>query len=130
MEKDRKALGRYAKSKGKRGEREIANLLKEHGFTSARRTAQFCGKSGDASDVVGLPGYHVEVKYVERLNLWTAVDQAERDSKAHEESTGEKLTPVIFFRKRGRHWLVCLDAEKFLELVKAGVSEHERANGD
>lgn len=46
MERNRKALGRYAKSKGKRGEREVANMLKAAGFTAARRTAQFCGKSG------------------------------------------------------------------------------------
>ena len=29
MERNRKALGRYAKSKGKRGEREVANMLKD-----------------------------------------------------------------------------------------------------
>ena len=127
MERNRKALGRYAKSKGKRGEREVANMLKAAGFAEARRTAQFCGKSGDASDVIGLPGYHIEVKYVEKLNLWNAVDQAARDSAAHQESTGEELVPIVFFRKRGRHWLVCLDAEKFLALVKT-EADHERAD--
>ena len=127
MERNRKALGRYAKSKGKRGEREVANMLKAAGFTAARRTAQFCGKTGDASDVMGLPGYHIEVKYVEKLNLWNAVDQAVRDSAAHQESTGEELVPLVFFRKRGRHWLVCLDAEKFLALVKT-EADHERAD--
>lgn len=127
MERNRKALGRYAKSKGKRGEREVANMLKAAGFTTARRTAQFCGKSGDASDVIGLPGYHIEVKYVEKLNLWNAVDQAARDSAAHQESTGEELVPIVFFRKRGRHWLVCLDAEKFLALVKT-EADYERAD--
>ena len=127
MERNRKALGRYAKSKGKRGEREVANMLKAAGFTAARRTAQFCGKTGDASDVMGLPGYHIEVKYVEKLNLWNAVDQAARDSAAHQESTGEELVPIVFFRKRGRHWLVCLDAEKFLALVKT-EADHERAD--
>lgn len=127
MERNRKALGRYAKSKGKRGEREVANMLKAAGFAEARRTAQFCGKSGDASDVIGLPGYHIEVKYVEKLNLWNAIDQAARDSAAHQESTGEELVPIVFFRKRGRHWLVCLDAEKFLALVKT-EADHERAD--
>lgn len=129
MERNRKALGRYAKSKGKRGEREVANMLKAAGFAEARRTAQFCGKSGEASDVIGLPGYHIEVKYVEKLNLWNAVDQAARDSAAHQESTGEELVPIVFFRKRGRHWLVCLDAEKFLALVKT-EADHERADRD
>lgn len=76
---------------------------------------------------LGLPGYHIEVKYVEKLNLWNAVDQAARDSAAHQESTGEELVPIVFFRKRGRHWLVCLDAEKFLALVKT-EADHERAD--
>ena len=53
-----------SKDKGARNEREIANILKDHGY-DARRTAQYCGNTGDASDVVGLDGFHIEVKHQE-----------------------------------------------------------------
>ena len=48
-----------SKQKGARFEREIAKIFREYGYGSARRTAQYCGNTGDASDVVGLPGIHV-----------------------------------------------------------------------
>ena len=44
-----------SRDKGKRGELELVKLLKASGY-EARRTAQYCGKSGEAADVVGLPG--------------------------------------------------------------------------
>ena len=57
-----------SKDKGKRFERDIANYLKEHGF-DARRSAQYCGNTGDAADVVGLPGFHIECKHQEKMHL-------------------------------------------------------------
>ena len=65
----RRKTGKASKDKGKRGEREIANLLKEAGFKNAHRSAQCKGNTGDAADVEGLPGIHIEVKRVEKLNL-------------------------------------------------------------
>lgn len=63
-----------SRQKGARGERELAVLLREYGFDS-RRGQQYSGVSGDA-DVVGLPGIHVEVKRVERLNISEAMKQS------------------------------------------------------
>ena len=62
--------------KGKAGERELAKKLKEYGF-DCRRGQQYSGIEGE--DVVGLDGIHIEVKRVERLNIYDAVDQAKRD---------------------------------------------------
>ena len=56
-----------SKQKGKRGELEWASYCRGQGY-DCRRTAQYCGNTGDASDVVGLPGIHQEVKRVERLD--------------------------------------------------------------
>lgn len=46
-----------SRSKGKRGELELARELKHHGY-ACRRGQQFSGASGDA-DVIGLPGIHI-----------------------------------------------------------------------
>lgn len=98
-----------SKQKGKRGELEFARLCREHGY-NARRTAQYCGNTGDASDVVGLPGIHVEVKRVERLNITEAMAQAKNDAKDGK--------PTIFHRRNNCEWLVTMRAEDWFELYR------------
>ena len=102
-------MGKMSRDKGKRGERELANLLKQHGY-ECRRGQQFCGSNGDA-DVVGLPGIHIECKRVEKLNLYDAVDQAKRDKK------GEDL-PSVFHRKNNCEWLVTMSFEDWVQICK------------
>ena len=60
--------GKMSREKGKRGERCVASLFKEYGY-DAKRSAQFCGKTGQAADVVGVPLIHIEVKFQERMCL-------------------------------------------------------------
>ena len=72
-----------SKQKGKRGELEWAAYCRQQGY-DCRRTAQYCGNTGDASDVIGLPGIHQEVKRVEHLNIYEAIEQSERDKKDFE----------------------------------------------
>ena len=47
-------MGKAQREKGKRGERELAGILRDYGYDT-RRGQQFCGSDGSA-DVVGLPG--------------------------------------------------------------------------
>ena len=106
-----------SRAKGKRGELEWASVCRQHGY-DARRTAQYCGNTGDASDVVGLPGIHQEVKRVERLDLTAAMFQARRDAK-----TGE--IPIVAHRRNGESWLVTMDADDWFRLY----GKWEDANG-
>ena len=99
-----------SKQKGKRGELEVAKILRDHGF-DARRTAQFCGNTGDAADVIGLDGFHIEVKRTETTKIWDWFAQAERDHKAD-------TVPLVVFRKNGETWKVALDFEAFLKLLQ------------
>ena len=99
-----------SKQKGKRGELEVAKILREHGFTDARRTAQFCGNTGQADDVIGLDGFHIEVKRCETTKIWDWIHQAERDHKAEE-------IPLVVFRKSHEKWKVTLSFSSFLELI-------------
>ena len=100
-------MGKMSRDKGKIGERELAKCFREHGYEDARRTSQFCGQTGDAADVIGLPGIHVECKRVEKLNIHDAFDQAKRDSEAK----GIGQIPVVFHRRNNTKWLVtmCID---------------------
>lgn len=70
-----------SKQKGARFERLLASKFREYGY-EARRTAQYCGNTGDASDVVGLPGLHIEAKHQERMQLYDWHAQAKRDAAA------------------------------------------------
>ena len=101
-----------SKQKGARFERQLASLFRENGYEDSRRTAQYCGNTGDASDVVGLPGIHVEAKHQERMQLYDWMDQAKRDSK----ETGN--LPVVFHKKNNHEILVTMQFDSFMELYK------------
>ena len=118
------------KQKGKRGELEFARLCRDQGY-QVRRTAQYCGNTGEAADVVGLPGIHAEVKRVERLNVQDAIDQAKRDA-------GQGRIPAVFRRRNNCEWLVTMRAGDWFALYReweAGIrggeedEEHNRADG-
>lgn len=96
-----------SRSKGAKGERELARALRQYGY-DCRRGQQYSGANGDA-DVVGLPGVHIECKRVERLNIHDAMDQAKRDSRDGE-------IPAVFHRKNNCEWLVTLQIDEFMKL--------------
>jgi hypothetical protein len=99
--------------KGKVGEREWRDVLKEKGF-EARRGRQFSG-SPESPDVVSNLPFHFEVKRVEALNIDKAMEQAQRDCG--------KSMPVVAHRKNKRPWLVTMVAEDWLELVREKHSD-------
>lgn len=109
-----------SKQKGKRGELEVAHILQEYGY-GARRTAQFCGNTGDAADVIGLPGFHLEVKRCETTKIWEWIAQAERDHKAG-------TVPLVVFRKSREQWQVCMNFEDFLKII-GGRKNGNKENG-
>lgn len=106
-----------SKRKGANGELEFAKLCSEHGFNS-RRTQQYCGNTGDAADIVGLPGIHVEVKRVEALNITKAMEQSERD--AHEK--GDNEIPIVAHRKNRADWLITMKASDWLSMFTKTTS--------
>ena len=118
--KTRSEIGKSSKARGKRGELDLVHALRDAGFPEVRRTAQYCGKAGTA-DVIGLPGIHVEVKNVQRLNIWEALSQSKRDSEAD----GNGDTPAVFFKRNRSGWYVATPLEDFVRLYKGGINHHE-----
>ena len=107
-------MGKASREKGKKGEREWAGICREAGYPDARRTAQYCGNTGAAGDVEGLPGIHQEVKRVEHLNLVQAVLQSVRDAEAE----GKGNLPMVAHRKSRCGWLVTMRAEDWFLLYR------------
>ncbi len=102
-----------------RFERQLASKFREHGY-EARRTAQYCGNTGDASDVVGLPGIHIEAKHQERMQLYDWMAQAKRDA------AGAGKLPAVFHKKNNASILVTMEMDDWMQLYReweAGMSE-------
>lgn len=100
-----------SRAKGARGEREFAGVLRSRfPHLEFARGIQTRGGGAEAADVFGLPEIHWEVKYVEALNVWTALAQAERDAKAHD------LIPALGFRRNRTEWYVAQRASDWFDL--------------
>ena len=113
-----------SKAKGARFERELARKLREYGYNT-RRTAQYCGKTGDASDVVGLPHLHIEAKHVERLNIYDAMAQAKRDAVAGVKGS----LPAVFHKRNNCSILVTMELEDFMKIYAEFEAGKELENG-
>lgn len=111
-------MGKMSREKGKRGEREVRDVLRAHGFKDARRGQQYCGANGDA-DVVGLPGVHIEVKRVEKTMVWDWLSQAKADAAKRNER------PIVVHRKNNTEWVVIQPLEDWLDLYAEGMEAYE-----
>lgn len=98
-----------SRAKGARGERELANYLKEKGYES-RRGQQFSG-GDDSPDVVSTLPFHIECKRVQSLSLYKALAQATRDAE------NGKKPPLVIHRKDNEEWVAILKLDDFIDLV-------------
>ena len=115
-----------SKQKGARFERQLASRFRDQGY-EARRTAQYCGNTGDASDVIGLPGIHIEAKHQEQMRLYEWMAQAKRDA----EGTGN--LPAVFHKKNNAEILVTMTIDDWFNLYReweAGFDLKGNANED
>ncbi len=73
--------------------------------------------------MIGLEGFHIEVKRCETTKIWDWIHQAENDHKAEE-------IPLVVFRKSHEEWQVCLSLESFLKIIKKldGDTNESRSN--
>ena len=113
--------GRASRRKGKNGELEVVREFAKHGF-ALRRTPN-SGGLAIKGDLIGLDGYHLEVKRQETLAIPRWLRQAHADAGAN--------TPLLAFRCNrtlqsdpvGR-WHVCLELAAFADLLRQrGVDE-------
>lgn len=101
-------MGKSQQRKGAAGERELAALLSAAGYECQRSGSL---SFGEIPDVLGLPGIHIEVKRVEKLNVVEAMEQAIRDSDRMLDGM-----PALFHRRNRKPWLVTMRLEDWLKL--------------
>lgn len=106
-------MGKSSQRKGRAGELELVDLLRAHGFSDV-----WPGKPqsyGTEPDIVGLPGVHIEVKRVERLNVGEAMSQAIRDAERFNDGV-----PALFHRRNRQPWLVTMRLSDWMGLYLRG----------
>jgi len=100
-----------SRAKGAAGERELAKVMREmFGIKDARRGQQRSG-SPDSPDVFSWPGVHIECKRTEKLQLYPAMAQAERDC-------GDKV-PVVIHRRSRDSWMLTVRLDRLQNLIDA-----------
>lgn len=111
-------MGKASRNKGKRGELELSHELQHLGFQAAHRSQQYCGTNSSA-DVTGLPGIHIECKRTESLSLYSAYEQAAKDS------VGSSDIPVVMHRRSRRPWLVIMSLNDWAKLYWAYIDRRD-----
>lgn len=119
MAVDHSRQGRRSRSKGKRGERLACAAIKEQfpGWTP-RRSVQFKGTAESCDiDIPEMREWFVEVKFVERLNVWEAMGRAVVEA--------EGKLPILMHKKTRSDWLVTIrlsDLQRLsADVVKKGA---------
>lgn len=116
---DRSEIGKRSREKGKRGERMLAKELRKCGYDS-RRGVQYNGSDGSA-DVTGLPGIHIECKFVENLNIKDAMRQSIDNAKEGE-------MPVVIHKKSRHPWEVTIRLSDMAKMIGGTIkNDNEEA---
>lgn len=66
-------MGSMSRRKGRRWENVVVNWLRDHGFPSIERNEYLNAQAGD---ILGIPGWSLECKSAQRLELAAWTDQA------------------------------------------------------
>lgn len=108
---------RSAKSKGRRLQSEVQSILLEH-FRDKLETddikVAIMGESGE--DIKLSPAarrlfpYSIECKNQEKINIWSALSQAEKNAK-------ENTDPLLIFKRNHSEIYVSLSLKDFLNLL-------------
>lgn len=102
--------GKGSQRKGAEGERELAEILQQYGYDCSRGGSM---TFGEVADITGLPGIHIEVKRVEKLNVVEAMEQSIRDSERMRDGL-----PALFHRRNRKPWLVTMQLRDWLKLYQ------------
>ena len=105
-------MSKSSQRKGADGERELVEVLNGYGFQTQRGGSE---TFGTVPDVVGLPGIHIEVKRVERLNVSEAMKQTIRDSEFFRDGM-----PTLFHRRNREPWLVTMRLSDWMRIYTRG----------
>lgn len=103
-------MAKKSQVKGRCAEIELAKILNSYGIPAKPGQAV---SYGNTPDITCVPGYHIECKRREKLNLYEAMQQSIRDSQKFNDGV-----PVVIFRKNYSNWLVCMQLADWINLIE------------
>jgi hypothetical protein len=105
-------------TKGREGEREVADLLREAaGFDAFVSAPMQAGVRRRFGDVGGVPGLRIFVRREKRVDVRRAIRDA-IDGAEGLQSILDRELPVVFHRDDRGGWRVTVEAVAFARLVK------------
>ena len=106
--------GASAQQKGKRGEMDVVQMLRDTGVDeTARRDPGSGSGNRDKTDIINSINYVIEVKRQERLNIFNAIEQAETYS-----AMNHAIPSVFFKRNRMDEWWVAIPYREWGKLIQ------------
>ena len=106
---------RSAKNKGKRLQNQIRDLILEKFNQLEPDDVRSITMGDSGEDILLSPAarklfpFSVECKNQEKLNIWSALEQAENNSNGH--------TPLLIFKRNRTETYAVLEVNKLLELL-------------
>jgi hypothetical protein len=97
-----------SRAKGKRAELALAQVLVPYWPEVVRNLDQF-GKN--KADLLNCAGVHWQVKHVESLNIWKALNQAITEAAPTD-------IPVVAFRRNRSQWYAALQLDELIPLLR------------
>ena len=108
---------RSAKNKGKRLQNTVRDILLEAFKEDLEPDDVKSAVMGDSGEDIQLSPaarkiipYSIECKNQEKLNIWSALEQAEDNSK--------ESTPVLIFKRNRSKTYAVIEFKEFVELIK------------
>jgi Holliday junction resolvase len=99
-------MGKPSRDKGKRGEREVAQILRDRGIHHDRTLD---GRNQVHGDIL-MPGMALEVRRREQVSIV-------RWSRDHEAEVPDHLVAAVAYRTNGEPWRVSLPLADLLDLL-------------
>lgn len=104
-------MGKKEREKGRRGEYLLRDFLNSHGFNTTRGMVFY-----HESDLKGLTGIHIEVKFVEALNVRKALAQAIDEAEKKKDGM-----PTVFWKKSRQPWVTVMLTEDWIKLYQMAI---------
>lgn len=95
--------GKHSRDKGQRGERELLRWMEKR-FSLGRLKRNHQQSDIGGADCIDIPGYAIEVKRQETLEIPAWWEQTKQQALAAE------AFPILAYRQNRRKWLFCLPA--------------------
>lgn len=98
-----------SRAKGKKGELEFLAKHVTPWWPEARRNLE--QHTGDKRDCLAVAGIHFQIKRVESLNIWAALDQAITEADPLD-------VPIVAFRRNRSPWYGALEMDELIPLLR------------